>query len=149
MFRMLEEEDRAFPLKDDDIRAAVRIWLDTSHWKQRLKIVDEMSPGGLRVHHEILPDILLGMGADEGISPSINLAMEAHSALEYSDYLDVWSGERLERTEAAIQRHLREYVDRRMGEVFGQGLAAATPAPAISATAPPELAANRPSSPAT
>ncbi|WP_353939182.1 DUF6538 domain-containing protein [uncultured Agrobacterium sp.] len=47
LFRMLEEEDGEFPLTDDDIRVAVRRWLDTSAWKQRLKIVDEMSPGGL------------------------------------------------------------------------------------------------------
>ncbi|MDR6100990.1 hypothetical protein QE369_001168 [Agrobacterium larrymoorei] len=45
---MLEEEDYEFPLTDDDIRVAVRRWLDTPPWKQRLRIVDEMSPGGLR-----------------------------------------------------------------------------------------------------
>jgi hypothetical protein len=28
---MLEEEDNEFPLTDDDIRVAVRRWLDTPH----------------------------------------------------------------------------------------------------------------------
>lgn len=47
---MLEEEDEEFSLTDDDIRVAVRRWLDTSAWKQRLQIVDEMSPGRLRAY---------------------------------------------------------------------------------------------------
>lgn len=116
---MLEDDDE-FVLTDDDIRVAVRNWLDTSAWKQRLKIVDEMSPGGLRVHHETLPDTLLNLSADEGVSHSQNLAMEAHAALEHSDYLDVRSGERLRRAESALKKQLREYVDRRMQAVFGQ-----------------------------
>lgn len=139
---MLEEADDEFPLTDDDIRVAVRIWLDTSAWKHRLKIVDEMSPGGLRVHHESLPDTLLKMSADEGISFSQNLAMEAHAALEHSDYLDVRSGERLRRAEAALQKQLREYVDRRMQAVFGQEPVAATTVQAVAATASPEPPVN-------
>jgi hypothetical protein len=138
---MLEDADE-FPLTDDDIRTAVRIWLDTSAWKQRLKIVDEMSPGGLRVHHESLPDTLLKMSADEGISFSQNLAMEAHAALEHSDYLDVRSGERLRRAEAALQKQLREYVDRRMQAVFGQEPVAAAVVQTSPAPAPQEPPAN-------
>ncbi|WP_350225283.1 DUF6538 domain-containing protein [Agrobacterium sp. CFBP2214] len=44
LFRMLEEDDDEFPLTDDHIRVAVRRWLDTSASKQRLKIVEDMSP---------------------------------------------------------------------------------------------------------
>lgn len=142
LFQMLEDANDEFPLTDDDIRAAVRIWLDTSAWQRRLKIVDEMSPGGLRVHHETLPDTLLDMSANEGVSYSQNLAMEAHAALEHSDYLDVRSGERLRRTEAAIQRHLREYVDRRMQAVFGQEPTVAAIAQTAPAPAPQEPPAN-------
>lgn len=139
---MLDEEDHEFPLTDDDIRTAVRIWLDTSAWKQRLKIVDEMSPGGLRVHHETLPDTLLNMSADEGVSYSQNLGMEAHAALEHSDYLDVRSGERLRRAEAALQKQLREYVDRRMQAVFGQEPVAAAVVQTPNARAQQEVTAN-------
>ncbi|WP_162729679.1 site-specific integrase [Agrobacterium tumefaciens] len=139
---MLEEEDGEFPLTDDDIRVAVRRWLDTSAWKQRLKIVDEMSPGGLRAYHESLPDTLLNMSGDEGVSYSHNLGMEAHAALEHSDYLDVRSGERLRRTAAALQDQLREYVDRRMQAVFGQEAVATATVQAVVAAAPPEPAAN-------
>ncbi|TBD12082.1 site-specific integrase (plasmid) [Rhizobium ruizarguesonis] len=142
LFRMLEEADDEFPLTDDDIRVAVRIWLDTSAWKQRLKIVDEMSPGGLRVHHESLTDTLLKMSADEGVSFSQNLAMEAHAALEHSDYLDVRSGERLRRAEVALQKQLREYVDRRMQAVFGQEPVAATTVQAAATPVPQEPSTN-------
>ncbi len=138
---MLDEEDHEFPLTDEDIRAAVRIWLDTSAWKQRLKIVDQMSPGCLRVHHESLPDTLVNKSADEGVTYSQNLAMEANAALEHSDYLDVRGGERLRRTEAAIQRHLREYVDRRM-QAVGQEPAASATVQTVAAPAPREPPVN-------
>lgn len=139
---MIEEEGDEFPLTDDDIRVAVRIWLDTPPWRQRLKVVDEMSPGGLRAYHESLPERLLNMAADEGVSYSQNLGMEAHAALEHSDYLDVRSGERLRRTAAALQDQLREYVDRRMQAVFGQEAVATATVQAVAAAAPPEPAAN-------
>lgn len=143
LFRMLEEEeDDEFPLTDDDIRVAVRRWLDTSAWRQRLRIVDEMSPGGLRVHHETLPDTLLDMSADEGVTYSQNLAMEASAALEHSDYLDVRSGDRLRRAEAALQKQLREYVDHRMQAVFGQELVAAAVVQTSPVPAPQEPPAN-------
>lgn len=120
LFRMLEEEEDEFPLTDDDIRVAVRRWLDGPPWKQRLKIIDEMSPGELRVNHESLPNTLLRMSADEGVSYCDNLGQEANAALEHSEYFDVRSGDRLRRTAAALQDQLREYVDRRMETVFGQ-----------------------------
>lgn len=129
---MLEEEDDEFPLTDDDIRVAVRRWLDTPPWKQRLKMVDEMSPGGLRVNHESLPNTLLKMSADEGVSYGDNLGQEANAALEHSEYFDVRSGDRLRRTAAALQDQLREYVDRRMQTVFGQETVATATAQAVA-----------------
>jgi len=142
LFRMLEEEDVEFPLTDDDIRVAVRRWLDTPPWKHRLKIVDEMSPGGLRVNHESLPNTLLKMSADEGVSYGDNLGQEANAALEHSEYFDVRSGDRLRRTAAALQDQLREYVDRRMETVFGQETITTATVQAVPAAAPPEPAAN-------
>lgn len=140
---MLEEEDDEFPLTDDDIRVAVRRWLDTSVWKQRLKIVDDMSPGGLRAYHESLPNTLLNMSADDGVSYGDNLSQEANAALDHSEYFDVRSGDRLRRTAAALQVQLREYVNRRMQAVFGQEAVAATSMHTVSApAAPPEPAAN-------
>lgn len=142
LFRMLEEEDDEFPLTDDDIRIAVSRWLDTPPWKHRLKIVDEMSPGGLRVNHETLPNTLLKMSADEGVSFGDNLGQEANAALELSEYFDVRSGDRLRRTAAALQEQLREYVDRRMETVFGQETVATATVQAVAPAAPPEPAAN-------
>ncbi|MCQ1770371.1 hypothetical protein NOI24_03605 [Neorhizobium galegae] len=143
LFQMLEEEeDDEFPLTDDDIRIAVRRWLDTPPWKHRLKIVDEMSPGGLRVNHESLPNTLLKMSADEGVSFGDNLGQEANAALEHSEYFDVRSGDRLRRTAAALQEQLREYVDRRMETVFGQETVATATVQAVAPAAPPEPAAN-------
>ncbi|WP_457584298.1 tyrosine-type recombinase/integrase [Ensifer canadensis] len=140
---MLEEEDDEFPLTDDDIRVAVRRWLDTPPWRQRLRIVDDMSPGGLRAYHESLPNKLLNMSADDGISYGDNLSQEANAALDHSEYLDVRGGDRLRRTAAALHNQLREYVDRRMQAVFGQETVAATSVQTVAApAASPEPAAN-------
>ncbi|PYE29052.1 site-specific recombinase XerD [Rhizobium sp. PP-CC-3A-592] len=135
-------EDDEFPLTDDDIRVAVRTWLDTSQWRGRLKIVDEMSPGSLRAYHESLPNTLLDMSAEEGVSYGDNLSQEANAALEYSEYFDVRSGDRLRRTTAALQDQLLEYVDRRMETVFGQKTTIAAPVQTVAGAAPLEQPAN-------
>ncbi|NSZ85219.1 site-specific integrase [Agrobacterium tumefaciens] len=141
LFRTLEEDDE-FPFTDDDIRVAVRRWLNTPPWKQRLKIVDEMSPGGLRAYHESLPDTLLKMSADEGVSYGDNLGQEANAALDHSEYFDVRSGDRLRRTARALQDQLREYVDRQMEAVFGQEPVAVATMQTVAAVTPPEPPAN-------
>lgn len=142
LFRMLEEEDDEFPLTDDDIRVAVRRWLDTSAWKQRLKIVDGMSPGGLRAYHKSLPETLLNMSADDGVSYGDNLSQEANAALEHSEYFDVRSGDRLRRAAAALQDQLREYVDRRMQAVFGHEAVATATVQTVAAPPLPESSLN-------
>lgn len=111
-------------------------------WKQRLKIVDEMSPGGLRVNHESLPNTLLKMSAEEGVSYGDNLGQEASAALEHSEYFDVRSGNRLRRTAAALQDQLREYVDRRMQTVFRQDAVTTATAQTVTIAAPREPAVN-------
>ncbi|MFA7416349.1 MAG: hypothetical protein WC048_17915, partial [Rhizobium sp.] len=139
---MLEEEDDEFPLTDDDIRAALRLWLNTPPWPQRLRMVDEMPPGRLRLSYETLPETLVMMNTDEGTRYSAAISEEAHWALEHSEYHDIKSGERLRRTAAALQDKLREYVDRRMEAVFGQETVATATVQAVAAAAPPEPAVN-------
>ena len=138
---MLEEED-GYPLTDDDIRAAVRRWLDTPLWKDRLKIVDDMSPGGLRAYHESLPDTLIMMNADGNETYWSVVAQEAHAALEHSDYFDISGGDRLRRTETALLNRLRGYVDHRMEAVFGQEAVATATVQTVAAVAPSEPPAN-------
>ncbi|MFS2324062.1 hypothetical protein U2P60_01240 [Brucella sp. H1_1004] len=83
------------------------------------------------------------MSADDGVSYGDNLSQEANAALDHSEYFDVRSGDRLQRTAAALQDQLREYVDRRMQAVFGQETVAATSVQTVAApAAAPELAAN-------
>ncbi len=142
LFGMLEIEDDEFPLTDDDIRVAIRMWLDTPPWKNRLRIVDEMSPGGLRAYHETLPETLVMMGAEENARYAIALSEEAHWALEHSEYHDIRSGERLRRTAAALQDQLRKYVDRRMDDVFGQEPTATATLQPVAAFAPSGPPAN-------
>ncbi|MEJ6850157.1 DUF6538 domain-containing protein [Sinorhizobium fredii] len=142
LFNMILDEDDEFPLTDDDIRAAIRVWLDTPPWQQRLRIVDEMPPGRLRAYHESVPQTLLMMGQEPGTKYSQAISEEAHWALEHSEYYDIKSGPRLRRTAAALEKHLREYVDRRMHAVFGQETVATATVQTVAAAAPPEPAAN-------
>ncbi|PLK71892.1 hypothetical protein C0V73_07270 [Rhizobium sp. TH135] len=139
---MILDEDDEFPLTDDDIRAAIRVWLDTPPWPQRLRMVDEMPPGRLRLHHETLPRTLVMMNADEGTRYSAAISEEAHWALERSEYQDIKGGERLRRTVAALEKQLREYVDQRMHVVFGQETVATASVQTVAASAPPEPVAN-------
>ena len=68
LFQMIAEDDET--LSNEDIQAAVRHWLGTSHlWRQRLDgYLNSLSPGSLRYHHEQLPDMLLDMGKLEHVS---------------------------------------------------------------------------------
>lgn len=127
LFTMAEEQDD-YLVTDADIRAAVRSWLNTTSWTSRLeRHVDGITPGALRAYHQTLPDMLLAMTADEGVSHAHNVAMEAEAALEHADYIGQGRGETLRKTEAVLRRQLREYVDRRMQTVFEDGIAFSTP----------------------
>jgi integrase len=126
LFQVIAEDDET--LSHEDIQAAVRHWLGTSHvWRQRLDgYLKSLSPGSLRHYHERLPDILLDMGMHEHISSEANLVEEAWAALEYSDYAGWGSGETLKRTKSVFRKVLKEYVDQRMQEVFEPGSLAGT-----------------------
>lgn len=116
---MIEDQDEDV-LPDEDIKAAVRYWLgNTWTWKQRLDgCLNGLSPGLLREHQETLPDILLDMARPEHVSPQSNRAEEAWSALEYSGYEGWGTGETLTKTIKEMRKIVKEYVDRRMQEVF-------------------------------
>ena len=109
---MIEEHDEE-RLSDEDIKAAVRHWLSSITWTKRIDAgLNELSL------QDRLPDILLDAGKDETVSSEHNLIEEAWSALEYSDYSGWGKGETLTRTVTVMQRTLKEYVDKRMQEVF-------------------------------
>lgn len=118
LFLMIEEYDEE-RLSDEDIKAAVRHWLSSITWTKRIDAgLNELSPGTLRSLQDRLPDLLLDAGKDETVSSENNLIEEAWSALEYSDYSGWGNGETLARTVTVMQRTLKEYVDKRMQEVF-------------------------------
>lgn len=115
---MIEEHDEE-RLSDEDIKAAVRHWLSSITWTKRIDAgLNELSPGTLRSLQDRLPDILLDAGKDETVSSEHTLIEEAWSALEYSDYSGWGKGETLTRTVTVMQPTLKEYVDKRMQEVF-------------------------------
>lgn len=118
LFQVISEDEET--LSYEDIQAAVRHWLGTSQlWRQRLDgYLKNLSPGSLRHYHEQLPDMLLDMGKLEHVSSEANLIEEAWTALEYSDYAGWGSGETLEKTKTVFRKVLKEYVDKRMQEVF-------------------------------
>lgn len=137
---MIAEDDET--LSNEDIQAAVRHWLGTSHlWRQRLDgYLKSLSPGSLRHHHEQLPDMLLDMGKLEHVSSEANLIEEAWTALEYSDYAGWGKGETLNKTISVFRKVLKEYVDKRMQEVFEpEALAGIMGQRASAATAPPNM----------
>jgi integrase len=117
LFRMIEDDD---VLSDEDVKAAVRHWLGSSAlWRHRLdEYLPGLSPASLRTHHEALPDILLNMGKNPDASSEDNLIEEAWTALEYSDYAGWGTGETLAKTKVIFHQTLKEYVDRRVQEVF-------------------------------
>lgn len=118
LFQVIDEDDGT--LSDEDIQAAVRHWLGTSYaWKNRLDgFLKSLPPGSLRQHHENLPDILLDMGKPDHVSSNSNLIEEAWTALEYSEYAGWGTGDTLTKTMSMFRKVLKEYVDRRMLEVF-------------------------------
>lgn len=126
LFQMLEE-DEDYILTEEDIRAAVRHWLDNPMWRTALRRqVDNLTPGDLRAYNGRLPDTLLESFRDPQVPEWENLAREATAALESAGYEGQALGKTLRDTEAMLKRQLREYVDRRMQSVFGQEVTPAT-----------------------
>lgn len=114
------EEDEDFLLTDEDIRAAVRHWLDSGYWQPILKRnVDGLTPYELRRTEAKLPDILLNITREEGERLEHNLARHAESALSHAEYGVPDDVVAIRKAGDEMLRQLREYVDRRMQTVFG------------------------------
>lgn len=119
-------------LCDEDIHAAVRLWLSTPHWRKTLsECVDQLTPGALRFTHEELPGRLLQRFVDPqwGITPVEAQRFEALGALREAEYTDrdVDDTALLDRVAEMMLSHLREYVDRRMDHVFNPERSAQVP----------------------
>jgi len=114
LFVMAEDPE----ITDEDIRAAARQWLSRKHWQERLRDVDELVPGILRLESPELPKKLLEAVAFEDISPAVARRLEAEAALEDSGYPFPHGRDVLDRTADTLLHMLREYVDKRMQAVF-------------------------------
>jgi integrase len=136
LFKVLRDKQI---LTDDDIRAAVRHWLDRDDWQRLLrKYIDQNTPANLRKYHEEIPDVLLNIVGDEERPAWENLAMEALAALEYAGYNGYRASvDELDRTEEALKRQLREHVDRRMHALFAETAPAAHTRHADTPSEPP------------
>jgi integrase len=120
LFLMAEEQDETV-LPDEDIKAAVRHWLNSTTWKAVFdRNLNKLSPGVLREHHLALPEMLLTDEEEDGRQSSAdeNAVDHAWSALEYSGYEGAGRGKTLDRTVAVLRQTLKEYVDSRMQAVF-------------------------------
>lgn len=126
-------------ITDEDIQAAARRWLSSPSWQNILAHrVDSMLPGELRVYHEALPAELLELDTEEpelGMTKKWARRYEALAALESAGYHDC-DLKVIDRTVDSMLVMLREYVDRRMTEVFRpEQIAPAAPGLATSAAA--------------
>lgn len=120
LFQMLKDDEQV--LSDADIRAAVRHWLKRDDWQNLLsKYIHRNSPANLSKYHDEIPDVLLGIVGDERRPAWENLAMEAVAALEHAGYDGHHASQDEQiRTEEALKKQIREHVDRRMQELFGE-----------------------------
>lgn len=124
---------------DDDMRAAARLWLSHEDWQGRLRrAVDDRTPGYLRRNHEEIPARLMELYAspEDGISPRFARRDEAMLALAFSEFTEQRDMSVLDRMADVMTGMIKEYVDKRMQEVFKpEELATAAPAPTPSAAA--------------
>jgi hypothetical protein len=82
LFQMLDDEADYIPT-DEDIRAAVRLSLGTERWQQRLKLLEQATPGGLRAQYDdIARTLLLTTATDDLLTEKDVMCMEAQCALD-------------------------------------------------------------------
>ena len=129
---MLDDEPDYIPT-DEDIRAAVRLSLGTERWQERLKVLEQTKPGGLRARHDDMArSLLLTIPTDNLLTERDVMCMEAQYALDDAGFT---GGQKvLSRTVDVLLQTLQGYVDRRMQAVF-QPETLATP----STTVPPPV----------
>ena len=116
LFQMLDDEADYIPT-DEDIRAAVRLSLSTERWQQRLKLLEQTTPGGLRAQHDDMArSLLLTVETDDLLTERDVMCMEAQYALDDAGFTG--NGKVLARTVDVMLQALQGYVERRMQEVF-------------------------------
>lgn len=137
-------EDSA--ITDEDIKAAARHWLSGPGWRRILaNRVDDLLPGELRAAHADLPERLLEIDAEDadGHMPrEWAPRYEALAALEAAGY-ETTGLAALDRTVDALHSLLREYVDRRMQQVFRPEEMTAAPGAAATPVGPATPAARK------
>lgn len=113
---MLEEDDDYIPT-DEDIRAAVRLSLTTERWQERLKFLDEITPGALRRRKDSLArSLMVSLQTDQFFTEKDVMYMEAEYVLHDAGYTP--HGTSLYKTVNAMLQTLQGYVDKRVQEVF-------------------------------
>ncbi|WP_192843409.1 site-specific integrase [Aureimonas sp. N4] len=108
-------------LSDEDIQAAVRLWLSEDHWREQLKrSLYDRTPGDLRREHQDLPRRMVEVGASEedGLTPLWSRRQEADAALSNAGYVRQDDMAVLDQKAEVMVRMLTELVDKRMQEVF-------------------------------
>jgi integrase len=134
-------------ITDEDIQAAARRWLSSPSWTRILtNRVDDLLPGNLRFEHEALPDRLLELDAEDPehrMSKKCARRFEALAALESAGYQDC-DLTVIDSTAESMLAMLRDYVDRRMREVFRPDQIV-VPSPGLVTSVSPEVALAGPS----
>jgi hypothetical protein len=119
LFKMLEEDDDYIPT-DEDIRAAVRLSLTTERWQERLKSLEEITPGALRRRKDSLArSLMVSLQTDQLFTEKDVMYMEAEYVLHDAGYTP--HGTSLYKTVNAMLQTLQGYVDKRVQEVFQAG----------------------------
>lgn len=116
LFQMLDDEPDYIPT-DEDIRAAVRLSLSTERWQERLKALEQTTPGGLRAQYgDMARSLLITIPTDDFLTEKDVMYMEAQYALDDAGFTG--NGKVLGRTVDVMLQTLQGYVDRRMQQVF-------------------------------
>ncbi len=126
-------------LSDADVRAAVRYWLDREEWQNMIgKYIQRNSPANLKNYGGQFPDLFPDLLGDERVPAWEKLRREAVWALEHAGYDGYHASEEEQtRTEEELKKQIREHVDRRMQELFGETTSVVDLPVATSAAEPP------------
>ncbi|WP_155243258.1 site-specific integrase [Brucella anthropi] len=134
LFEMLSDDPQI--LSDADVRAAVRYWLDREEWQNMIgRYIRRNSPANLKNYGGQFPDLFPDLLGDERVPAWEKLRREAVWALEHAGYDGYHASEEEQtRTEEELKKQIREHVDRRMQELFGETTSAVHASVATSAS---------------
>ncbi len=120
LFRMVDEiSDDLLP--EEDIRAAVRYWLNSDIWTSRFGYrLDGLPPGILRERQDALPDLLLESWVEDyWVSPEKGAIEHAWCALVDAGYEGAARNQQtMSKAVSTLRKMLKERVDARVQEVF-------------------------------